>query len=97
MDRAYVGAEALPGPVLILGGARDEIVPPKAHQAMLRRLRAEACGEVVYPDGYHMLLRDLQRQVVWDDILAWIDGAPLPSGLARACGDALSPVVASLL
>jgi hypothetical protein len=50
----------------------------------------------VYPDGYHMLLRDLQRQVVWDDILAWIDGAPVPSGLAEACGDALSPVVASV-
>lgn len=96
MDRAYAGAESLSGPLLILGGARDEVVPPAAHQAMLERLRANACSEIVYPDGYHMLLRDLQRQVVWDDILAWIDSAPVPSGLASACGDALSPVVASL-
>jgi acylglycerol lipase len=96
MDRAYAGAGSLPGPLLILGGARDEVVPPAAHQAMLERIRAEACSEAVYPDGYHMLLRDRQRQVVWDDILAWLDGAPPPSGLARACGDALSPVVASL-
>ena len=35
-----------------------------------------------YPDGWHMLLRDLQRERVWEDIAAWIaepDGV-LPSG-----------------
>ena len=95
MDVALAGAPSLPGPLLVLGGARDEIVPPEAHQAMLERLRAEPCTSVIYPDGYHMLLRDLQRQVVWDDILAWLDGRPLPSGLAEPCGTA-APEVAAL-
>ena len=76
----------MPGPLLVLGGARDEVVPPNAHAAMLERLTADPCTEIVYPEGWHLLLRDLQRQVVWDDILAWIDGAPPPSGLAQPCG-----------
>jgi acylglycerol lipase len=96
MDRAYAKAPSLPGPLLVLGGARDEIVPPAAHQATLERLTAQDCVQVVYPEGYHMLLRDLQRQVVWDDILAWIDGIEaLPSGLAAGCGGEVTQVVAS--
>jgi len=87
MDRAVRRIGALRGPLLVLGGAHDEIVPPEAHAA---------CTEVVYPDGYHMLLRDLRRQVVWDDILAWIAGAALPSGLAEPCAAGVTPVAAAL-
>jgi alpha-beta hydrolase superfamily lysophospholipase len=96
MDVAAESVGTLDGPLLVLGGERDEIVPPGAHLAMLGRLQAGQCTEIIYPDGYHMLLRDLQRQVVWDDILAWIDGQTIPSEGARACADALSPVVAGL-
>ena len=28
---------------------------------------------LVYANGYHMLLRDLQAKVVWNDILCWLD------------------------
>ena len=87
MDLALAEAPAVPGPLLVLGGARDEVVPPHAHGTMLALLTADPCTEVVYPAGWHLLLRDLQRQVVWDDILAWIDGAALPSGLAGFCGE----------
>lgn len=90
MDLALAETPALPGPLLVLGGARDEVVPPHAHSAMLGRLGTEPCTAVVYPEGWHLLLRDLQRQVVWDDILAWIDGEPLPSGLAEPCGEDIS-------
>jgi acylglycerol lipase len=90
MDLAIAATPSIPGPLLVMGGARDEIVPPDAHAAMLERLTADPCVEIVYPEGWHLLLRDLQRQVVWDDILAWIDGAPPPSGLAQPCGAALS-------
>ena len=94
MDLAFAEAENLPGPLLILGGARDEVVPPHAHSAMLERLTADPCLEIVYPEGWHLLLRDLQRQVVWDDILAWIDGSPPPSGMAQPCGGALKVAAA---
>ncbi|MBS0383812.1 MAG: alpha/beta hydrolase, partial [Proteobacteria bacterium] len=38
----------------------------------------------VYPDGYHMLIRDLHREVVYEDILSFIrdPGAPFPSQAA---------------
>ncbi len=94
MDLAYAKAPDLPGPLLVLGGARDEIVPPKAHAAMLERLTADPCTEAVYPDGWHLLLRDLDRQLVWDDILAWIARQPLPSGLGKACGGSLKVAAA---
>jgi alpha-beta hydrolase superfamily lysophospholipase len=96
MDTAALSVDRLDGPLLVLGGARDEIVPPGAHQAMLQRLSARPCTEIVYQDGYHMLLRDLQRAVVWNDILAWIDQRTIPSGRAESCPDEVSPVVAGL-
>jgi alpha-beta hydrolase superfamily lysophospholipase len=91
MDIAALSVDRLDGPLLVLGGARDQVVPPGAHQAMLRRLSAQPCTEVVYDDGYHMLLRDLQRQVVWSDILAWIDERTIPSGGAGSCPEGVLP------
>jgi alpha-beta hydrolase superfamily lysophospholipase len=85
MDTAYAAAAAVPGPVLVMVGEHDEIVPPGAQSAMIERLRANPCLQVVYPDGWHLLLRDLQRRVVWQDILAWIDDEPLPSGQGKPC------------
>ncbi|HEX6143152.1 MAG TPA: alpha/beta hydrolase [Geminicoccaceae bacterium] len=86
MDRAYAAAARLEGPLLILGGARDEIVPPDALSATLDRIEASPCHEIIYPDGWHLLLRDQQRHVVFEDVLAWLEGAPPPSGLDRPCG-----------
>jgi acylglycerol lipase len=96
MDIAAASVDSLQGPLLVLGGERDEIVPPGAHLAMLGRLTAEQCTEIIYPDGWHMLLRDLQREVVWNDILAWIDQRAVPSENAKACEGALTEVAAAL-
>jgi len=95
MDLALVATPLVPGPLLVLGGARDEVVPPKAHGAMLEQLTADPCLEIVYPEGWHLLLRDLQRQAVWDDILAWTEGALPPSRLAQPCGGSLNVAVAA--
>jgi acylglycerol lipase len=95
MDVAASSVDHLDGPLLVLGGARDEIVPPGAHLAMLERLTAQQCTEIIYSDGWHMLLRDLQREVVWNDILAWIDQRAVPSEAARAC-DGATEVAAAL-
>jgi alpha-beta hydrolase superfamily lysophospholipase len=92
MDTAYAAAGTLSGPLLILVGERDEIVPPESQIAMMERLRTRPCAKIVYPDGWHMLLRDLQRRVVWQDIIAWIDGEPLPSEQGSSCDDALGAV-----
>ena len=87
MDKAYDAAPDLGGPCLVLYGAHEEVIPPRAALAMLRRLPKAgnpkpAVRLVLYPNGYHMLLRDLQAAVVVADVLAFIadPAAPLPSG-----------------
>jgi len=49
---------------------------------LLARLPSGGRRVVFYPDGYHMLLRDLQGRVVIDDIAAWVlePAGALPSG-----------------
>lgn len=81
MDGAFAAADRLELPVLMLYGAKDEVIPGKAIDQTLKQMDCST-RFVRYPNGYHMLLRDNQREVVWQDILAWIDDkrAVLPSG-----------------
>ena len=84
MDRAMAASSRLDGRVLILYGGRDELIPPGAIAEMLSRLPADANGHrrfALYAAGYHMLLHDMQRTVVWRDVASWIMNptAPLPS------------------
>lgn len=58
-------------PILFLYGAKDQIIPAEPTTAVVSALGARA--EVHhYPDGYHMLLRDLDAQIVWKDVSNWI-------------------------
>ena len=81
MGRAFDAAPHLRRPSLILYGKRDEIVPAGPVFETIARL-PKTPRVALYPDGWHMLLRDLQAKVVWNDIASWIDdpAAPLPSG-----------------
>jgi len=81
MDGALEAAPRLALPTLVLYGERDEIVPPHATKRMLETLAAPH-RLAVYPEGWHMLLRDLKARVPQDDILAWFEDrrAALPSG-----------------
>jgi alpha-beta hydrolase superfamily lysophospholipase len=85
MDEAVAKAPALDLPVLVLIGERDEIVPPDVAARFVERIESERCSWVAYPDGWHLLLRDLQREAVWNDIIAWIEGREPRN--AQACGD----------
>jgi alpha-beta hydrolase superfamily lysophospholipase len=88
MDEAMAAAGRVDGRVLVLYGENDELIPEGAIREMLARMPAAAGAGVgsrrvaFYPSGWHMLLRDLQAEVVWKDIAAWIDrpNLPLPSG-----------------
>ncbi|MEQ8709223.1 MAG: alpha/beta hydrolase [Rhodospirillales bacterium] len=85
MDSALLASRGLKTPALVLYGAKDEVIPPKPTRQMLRNLppdTAERRRIAVYPEGWHMLLRDLQGEVVWRDIASWIRRPedPLPSG-----------------
>jgi acylglycerol lipase len=92
MDDAFEAAPKLSGPSLMLYGARDEVVPEAPTLAMMSSLPRHGAHRIaIYSRGYHMLLRDLQAQAVWDDILAWIAApkASLPSGADAAARERL--------
>jgi len=99
MDLAMAKAAELPGPVLLLYGEHDEIIPQNAFCTLLGRFpqgrRDIRVG--LYRNGWHMLTRDLQGRHVMGDIAAWLKdrNALLPSAeearvgserLERFCG-----------
>lgn len=85
MERAYDGADRLPPGTLFAYGANDQIIPPQALANTIARLPRHV-RVVRYPDGWHMLTRDLQAGRLFGDAAAFIadPGAPLPSGLDTA-------------
>jgi len=68
-------------PVLVLFGGRDRIVPVPVARRVLRGAQPPT-RIAFYADGWHLLLRDLNRATVAGDVLAWLadQAAPLPSG-----------------
>jgi len=83
MEAAYQSASTLHTPALVLYGEKDEVIakePVLESFAPLAR-NNDAIRFQIYKNGYHMLLRDLQAEVVWRDIIAWIHDrkALLPS------------------
>ena len=97
MDAAAAAAARLSVPALVLYGERDEIVPPRATYAMLGRLPEPGAAQrvAIYPRGYHMLMRDLQAEVVLTDVVSWIENgtAPLPSGADRRAATVLADIL----
>jgi alpha-beta hydrolase superfamily lysophospholipase len=85
MEAALVNSGALRMPALILYGEHDEIIPPTPFCEMFNNLPDRAASHwrlVLYPNGYRMLSRDLQGEVVIRDMVTWIHNqrAWLPSG-----------------
>jgi len=83
MDTAQARAGEIGIPVLVLYGARDQIIPKPPIEAILKKLATVRSSRwVYYPKGYHLLLRDLNAGQPLADIAAWIldRNARLPSG-----------------
>ncbi|MDE2515622.1 MAG: lysophospholipase [Rhodospirillales bacterium] len=91
MGSAQRAAAHFRAPALFLYGGHDELVPKRAMAATWRALPAGA-RLAFYPHGYHLLLRDLDRKVPIDDIIAWIEdpAAPLPSGAGETAREWLA-------
>jgi alpha-beta hydrolase superfamily lysophospholipase len=76
MDRAFESAEQLRSKLLLLYGEKDEIIPQEPVSSFYQRLPLRYQGRqqmILYEQGYHMLLRDLQAEIVLQDIVDWID------------------------
>lgn len=88
MDAAQAAPSRVRTSTLFLYGAHDQIIPAEPSWQAAKAIPDRRA--VLYPDGWHMLVRDLQAKVVLDDMAAWMidEDAPLPSG-----GEALAPAM----
>ncbi len=85
MDAALAAAPRIETRVLLLYGAKDEVVPEGPSLQLWRDLPEAARDRqrrALYENGWHMLLRDLEAEVVLGDIAQWIadPNSTLPSG-----------------
>ena len=81
MDEAYRSAELFTTKSLLLYGKKDEIIPQKPVFEFYKRLPSAVQGQqqmILYENGYHMLLRDLQSEIVMKDIVDWINDQAKP-------------------
>lgn len=70
-------------PTLLLYGGHDNVIQKPAMRAALRRAGDRPGFRTgYYPDGWHILNRDLQAERMYLDVEAFLrdEGAPLPSG-----------------
>ncbi|MEJ1978393.1 MAG: alpha/beta fold hydrolase [Acetobacteraceae bacterium] len=81
MDSAQAAAPHVRGPALVAYGAHDDLVPPSAMSKAWTNL-PPGTRLALYPNGYHLLMSDLNRLAVINDVLAWMQSpdALLPSG-----------------
>lgn len=81
MENGHKGAAKLPENTLISYGANDYVIPERTVKRTFKTLPAHVSG-VYYENGWHMLLRDKQSDVVAMDYLSFMrdPSAPLPSG-----------------
>lgn len=83
MESASLKLSAIRAPTLLLYGGHDNVIQKPAMRLALQRA-GERPGfrTAYYPDGWHILNRDLQAETMYRDVEAWLRdaGAPLPSG-----------------
>lgn len=72
------------GDALLMYGAHDEVVKKGPMRLALKRAQAQggALQTAWYPNSWHLLNRDLDAEIVYRDVAAWLRDprAPLPSG-----------------
>jgi alpha-beta hydrolase superfamily lysophospholipase len=84
MSRAAASVPSLPVPALVLYGKNEQVIPRAPIEkvlATLPRTLPDGKGRVtvaIYDQGYHMLMRDLQGEIVLHDMVSWIANPTIP-------------------
>jgi len=89
MDQGLAAGPKVTQPLLVLYGAKDQVIPKTPIADLMARLPRTADGTqrlAYYANGWHLLLRDLEARTVDADVVAWIEDhhAQLPSGADQA-------------
>lgn len=80
MDAALDAGKNIPLKTLVLYGDKDEVIPMTPTCELLGGMLAakRAIDFIHYPNGYHMLTRDLQAETVFMDSILWMNGQNHP-------------------
>ncbi|MBY8974859.1 lysophospholipase [Rhodobacteraceae bacterium NNCM2] len=70
-DLAETASDRVDLPALLLLGDKDQILPADAVMRVFARTRGEKTT-IRYEDGWHLLFRDLQAELVWQDVADWV-------------------------
>lgn len=60
-------------PFFVLHGENDQIVSKKDSELLYERARSEDTQIAIYPDMMHEILNEPDHEVVFDDLLEWIE------------------------
>jgi alpha-beta hydrolase superfamily lysophospholipase len=85
MDKAMENSKNLHVKTLLMYGEKDELIPAEPTSQFIHNFLQQETEQkkiACYKNGYHLLLHDLQAQIVWQDLQSWILTAQpsLPSG-----------------
>jgi len=74
MDKALKDARHINTKALIMYGEKDEVIPMEPTCTMLHSMNNANADYTfrLYPNGYHMLTRDLQAETVFSELYQWI-------------------------
>lgn len=75
MERGYRAGSKIQLPVLVLYGEKDRVIPKRPVRELIAALPGPK-RVIIYLNGYHMLLRDLQAETVWRDIAGFVKCPP---------------------
>lgn len=74
MDKSYAAAPQVKVPMLLLYGEKDQLVPKKPTDMLWARLPKNGkTQQIRYPNGWHLLMRDLQGPKVIGDMVTWME------------------------
>ena len=74
MDEADRVGPSVRLPVTILNGESDQVIVPEVQKAFVATMPADSCREIRTWTGWHLMMRDLGRLSVFQDILAILEG-----------------------
>lgn len=60
-------------PVLLIHGEADKIVPVEFSKRLMGLLKIEDKTLITYPDAYHEIFNDLDREKTFADVIHWLD------------------------
>ena len=72
MRSTVKNAERIELPLLVLHGEADRLADPEGSKLLFQKASSRDKHLHIYPSGYHELLKDVDRERVFEDILAWL-------------------------